>query len=55
MSVFSTAILAYTAFVLGIITAGYSIAPDKYPLNYWELAGWLMFAATTIVFEVSNK
>jgi uncharacterized membrane protein len=55
MSIFSVFGLCLVTFVFGVNLSAYAFVPEKYPLNWWEISGWLAMAAAIICWEVGKK
>jgi len=53
--IFTTVMLCFIAFILGVNTMGYSLMPEKFPLNWYEIVGWLLFASAIIAWTLGRK
>lgn len=55
MSIFTTIMLCMCAFIIGINSMGTALHPEKFPWNWPDFCGWLLFAAAMICWEVARK
>ena len=55
MSIFTVVMLCFTAFVIGVHISTYAFVPDKYPINWFELGGWVLYAVAIIAWEIGSK
>jgi hypothetical protein len=55
MSIIGVFGLCLASFVIAVYLSAYAFVPEKYPLNLWDVAGWLALAAAIICWEVAKK
>ena len=46
--------LCWVAFVVGILTTGHALDPERFPLNWVDLIGWGFFVAALISWEIAS-